>query len=409
MWRLAYHSQATDAQCKVQAEAALAQLRARSEIGFLQLPMREGLWRTAQQRAREARRQGHSLVVFGVGGSSLGGRTLLETLHKWDSVPTVEFVDNIDAHRFSQWLKNKRDIPKTHWAIVSKTGNTMETLALAEFTDQFLRSSGYKRLASQCTVISEPKDNPLVQWAKREGVACLELPVYVGGRFSVLTPVGVFPAAFYEADVEAIRVGAEWALRQDQLITELVAQSLQSWQRGEWVTMFWAYSDAFREAGLWLQQLWSESLGKAKRRDGGVAPRVSVPMPCTGIADQHSILQQVMEGQKDKFVWFIRVDESEQNGTALENNLFSSQDFMRGRTMGQLLAAEAQATQEGMLQAGVPSLTLHAERLDAWHVGAYFMLMQLVVGALGEALDVNAFDQPGVELGKRLAREILRK
>ena len=250
-----------------------------------------------------------------------------------------------------------------------------------------------------------------MRWARKEGVPSLEIPKDVGGRFSVLTPVGILPAAFYGLDVSALREGAAWALNQDDLIAQLTAQSLLSFKRDEWVTLFWAYADGLRDFGLWTQQLWAESLGKAKNRKGGEAPRASTPIPAIGSSDQHSILQQVMEGARDKFLWFLRVEASETNstegGVTLERNLFDCQALMNGKTMGDLFGAMASATQSALEKQGVQSLTLTTQELNERSIGALFMILELVIGALGEALDINAFDQPGVEAGKILARKIL--
>lgn len=407
MWQLS-HSTKTESSASLElARRGLNALKARKDLGFFQLPERSDLWASSEARARELRKNSHCLAVLGMGGSSLGGRALLQALKKWNATHHVEFLDNVDADRYWKWLRSRTNLQDTHWVIVSKSGNTIETLTMAEFAEQHLRQHGFKKLSASSTVISETDDNPLMRWARKEGVAALEIPKDVGGRFSVLTPVGLLPAAFYGLDLDLLREGAVWALAQEELISRLAAQSLMSFDRSEWVTFFWAYSDGLRDFGLWTQQLWAESLGKAKNRKSGPAPRASTPIPAVGSSDQHSILQQVMEGSRDKFLWFLRVEESENGGPSLERNLFDCQGLMHGKTMGQLFGAMATATRAALEQEGVQSLTLTTERLDEKSMGALFMILELVVGTIGEALDINAFDQPGVELGKKLAREIL--
>ncbi|MEK7355263.1 MAG: glucose-6-phosphate isomerase, partial [Bdellovibrionota bacterium] len=390
------------------ARKSLAQVKSRQEIGFLQLTDRAQLWSSSEQRAREVRKSAHTLAVLGMGGSSLGGRAVINALKNFKATHEVEFVDNVDSDRFWKWLKGRKDLGDIHWVIVSKSGNTIETLTMAELVDQHLVRSGFKKLAAVSTIVSETKDNPLTRWAKKEGVPQLEIPVDVGGRFSVLTPVGLLPAAFYGLDLAALREGAAWALAQDELVSRLVAQSLMSFAREEWISLFWAYSDGLRDFGAWTQQLWAESLGKAKGRDGKKAPRASTPMPAIGSSDQHSILQQVMEGARDKFIWFLRVNQSEDGeGPVIEKNLFDGQELMLEKTMGRLFGAMAAATRDALAHEGVQSLTLTADRLEEKELGALFMLLELVVGALGEAHAIDAFDQPGVELGKKLARQNL--
>lgn len=386
----------------------LAALKARQDLGFLKLPVRDELWTSSESRGRELRKNAHCMAVLGMGGSSLGGRALTQALHKHSAAHRVEFIDNVDADRFWKWLRSRTDLQDTHWVIISKSGNTIETLTMAELIDQHMRAGGYKKLSASCTVISENEDNPLMRWARKEGVASLEIPKDVGGRFSVLSPVGMLPAAFYGLDLNAIKEGASWALDQDELVARLAAQTIMSFERSEWITMFWAYADGLRDFGLWTQQLWAESLGKAVNRKGEPAPKASTPISAIGSSDQHSILQQVMEGQHDKFLWFFRVEQSEKDGPAIERNLFDCQTLMQGKTMGALFAAMATATREALAKQGVQSLTLTAERLDERTMGALFMILQLVVGTLGETLNINAFDQPGVESGKKIARSILQ-
>jgi glucose-6-phosphate isomerase len=409
MWTLTQSTIPDDPHAFAIAQKAVQALKDRKDLGFFQIPEREQLWAASDARARELRKQSNRLVVLGMGGSSLGGRALLQALNTWKNTHDVHYMDNVDADYFWKWLKSRNDLQETHWVIISKSGNTIETLTMAEFIDQHLREKGYRKLSAVSTVISETGDNPLMRWARKEGVPTLEIPKDVGGRFSVLTPVGLLPAAFYGLDLAQIREGASWALAQDELLVRLTSQALQSFDRNEWITQLWAYSDSLKDFGLWTQQLWAESLGKAKSRTGGQAPRASTPMAATGSSDQHSVLQQVMEGARDKFLWFLRVQASEVGGPTLERNLFDCQQLMHGKSMGQLFSAMATATCDALASAGVQSLTLTTVQLNERSVGALFMIFECVVGALGEAMDINAFDQPGVEAGKVIARSILAK
>lgn len=409
MWQISHSTKAESSPALDIAQRSLISLKGRTDLGFMRLPERSDLWSSSEARGRDLRKSAHCMAVLGMGGSSLGGRALLHALKKWNSTHSVEFLDNVDSDRFWKWLKSRSDLQDTHWVIVSKSGNTIETLTMAEFADQFLRLGGYKKLSASSTVISEIDENPLMRWARQEKVPALEIPKDVGGRYSVLSPVGLLPAAFYGLDLDALREGAAWGLEQDELVVRLTAQSLMSFDRSEWITLFWSYSDGLRDFGLWTQQLWAESLGKAKSRKGDPAARASTPIPAVGSSDQHSILQQVMEGPRDKFLWFLRVSESESSSPVLERNLFDCQKIMHEKSMGQLFGAMANATRDALAKQGVQSLTLTTERLDERSMGALFMILEMVVGSIGEALDINAFDQPGVELGKKLARDILTK
>ncbi len=157
-----------------------------------------------------------------------------------------------------------------------------------------------------------------------------------------------------------------------------------------------------------MQQLWAESLAKKTTRENKPAPRASTPIPLIGSRDQHSVLQQIAEGHRDKFIWFIRVSEGEDYGAILKKDIFGADVNYENKNLGRVFAALAVSTTQGLKQVGVNSLTLRLGRLQEKEVGALFMIFQVVVAALGECMDINAFDQPGVELGKRLAKEILQ-
>lgn len=397
---------------EAQVRTALNTVLAREDLGFLRLPSKENLISASELRAREVSRQCNHLVVLGMGGSSLGGRALLGAVPKAPGRGSVTFIDNIDSDHFWTWMRSRYDLDSIHWLIVSKSGNTMETLCLADLVDQHLRASGHRRLSTVSTVVSELKDNPLTAWARKESVPQLEIPVDVGGRFSVLSPVGLMPAAFSGLRLDHLAEGALAALAQNggrDLIARIAAQSLASFARGEWITMLWSYSDGLREFGLWWQQLWAESLAKKLNRKGSPALRASTPVPAIGANDQHSLLQQVMEGERDKFCFFQRVSQCEESGPKIEKSLFTGQEFTLGKGLGDLYRAECEATIEALKQVGVKSSTLTVPALDEHTMGELFMTWEVVIATMGEWMNINAFDQPGVELGKQLARSKMRR
>ncbi len=408
LWQL-YANDSIDQKLIEKTTKSFDRLLEREDVGFTRIAARENLMQLAEVRAREIARSSTHMVVIGMGGSSLGTRALLSAVPRQAGRGTVSFLDNIDADRFWTWLKGRHDIADIHWVLSSKSGKTVEILALADLVDQYLRGSGHRRLGTVSTVVSELKDSPLTQWARKEQVPILEVPVDVGGRFSVLTAIGTLPAAYTGLRLDRMTEGALWALGQRDLVSQMAAHSLNSFIREEWVTMLWSYADGLREFGLWWQQLWAESLAKKTDTKGGPAPRVSTPVPGIGTCDQHSMLQQVIEGAPDKFVWFQRVQECEEPGVKLEKTLFDGQDFMVGKGIGDLFKAEAEATEQAMREAKVHTISLTGQKLDERSMAALFMLWQLTVATMGEALGVNSFDQPGVERGKELARATLSR
>lgn len=391
------------------AMRALDTVLARTDLGFTKLPYRESLLASVEYRAREIARSSTHMVVLGMGGSSLGGRALLGAVPKAPGRGTVTFIDNIDGDRFWTWLKAQTDLSMIHWVIVSKSGNTMETLAMADLVDQHLRQTGHRRLGSVSTIVSELKDNPLTAWARKESVPVLEVPLDVGGRFSVLSAVGTLPAIFSGLRLERMMAGAKYGLESREIVIGLTALSLMSFEREEWITMLWSYSDGLREFGLWWQQLWAESLAKKVDRNGRPARRSSTPLAAQGANDQHSLLQQVIEGARDKFLIFQRVESSEESGAKIEKSLFRGQEFLNGHGIGDLLRVECESTVEAVRRSGVKAVSLSVPTLDEMTMSSLFMIWELVVASLGEVMNIDAFDQPGVELGKVIARERLAK
>lgn len=375
-------------------------------LGFHQLADRPQLWNACTEVASKLRGQYKTMIVLGIGGSSLGGRVIKEAL-KTKTDRQVIFWDNVDPISIDAQLSAmKNDLSTVCWTLISKSGNTIETLTQGDYVNQFYKAHGLK-WTDYCVVVTEPKKSPLGDFADAHKIPRLEVPLDVGGRFSVLTPVGMLPAAFMGLNIQDICAGAGQALRAKELVAELATQGEQSFGRDEWITVFWAYSDLLKEFGFWIQQLWAESLAKAEDRKGKVAKRASTPLPCVGPTDQHSILQQIADGAKDKFVVFMRHEGSEVIGNSITETLFSCGDLMLNKKLGELLKAEAQATQMGLSQKKVSNLTMMVPSMNEKVLGFLFMYFELVVATIGERLDINTFNQPGVELGKIIAKDLL--
>jgi glucose-6-phosphate isomerase len=404
MLEISNSSQKLNAAVVQQCQDSLKKFMQRTDIGFPQLVDRINLWQQSHEMGKAFSQKFKKLVVVGLGGSSLGTRVLAEVFN----TKSLFFVDNVDALEFETLIEELGPLKDVAWAFISKSGTTIESLCALEFLDQIYNQEGLK-LSANCVVISEKKSSSLTDWAKANNVPQCEIPLDVGGRFSVLSPVGMMPAAFIGLDLEKIRTGAKRALESTELVSQTMAQMAQSFQREEWITLLWFYNARLKNFGSWFQQLWAESLGKPTTRDGKPAPRASTPMWAVGASDQHSILQQVMEGAKDKFVVFLRVEESETGSQKITKPQFKETQDLMGRTMGELLRAEGLATQEALNESGVSTLTLKTKVLDEECLGYMFMFWQLVVAGMGEYMQIDAFNQPGVELGKRLAKEKLKK
>jgi len=409
MFKILGSAHPTSAPLKQKAVAALQTLFAEQKEGFLSLPERQDLLNESILLGQDWAKKLDDLVIVGIGGSSLGARAIVEFFATPQTHKKIHFCDSTDPLAFENIFKSCRDLKRTGWLLVSKSGATIEPLVIA---DLVLQRYQQKQIASQgiaslMAVISEMKSNTLTDWAKKHSVPLLEIPTSVGGRYSILTPVGLVPLVFLGADAKKFLQGASQAKKAQVFAAELIAQSLQSFERKEWISLFWFYSAACRSLGDWLQQLWAESLAKLETLSGTSAPRVSTPMIAIGPRDQHSILQQVMDGAHDKFVIFFRFASLEAMGEKLSSTNFKGQDFFVDHSLGELLAAQAQGTEQALRSRGLSTLSLSVDSQDEACLGYFFMIWEIVVAGLAQCLDINAFDQPSVELGKRLAREIL--
>jgi glucose-6-phosphate isomerase len=386
------------------AKASLETFLSRQDIGFKDLPERETLWSSSQELGLQLRGQFKDMVVIGIGGSILGGQVINEIFAKPYASHQVHFCDNLDSAEFERLMSRFDDVNKVAWVFISKSGSTIETLATFDYIHQLCDG----RFLDNTFFITEKRSNPLFDLAQKYKRPMLEIPMDVGGRYSVLTPVGMLPAAFLGLNTEEFRRGAKQALQDKDLIVQMSAQALDSFSRGEWITLFWFYSSWMRSFGGWLQQLWAESLAKTLNRLKQPAARVSTPLAAIGACDQHSILQQVMEGAKDKLVIFFRFTSCEKDQQPLKETMFTQHKFLIGKSKGEILAAEAEATSRALEQQNISTMSVRLADLSPSSVGYLFMFWQLVVACVGESLNINAFDQPGVELGKRLAKEILQ-
>jgi glucose-6-phosphate isomerase len=350
------------------------------------------------------------VVVLGTGGSSLGGLTLA-AVSRAPAAPRLHFLDNVDPDGFDGALAALNPA-RTAALIVSKSGTTAETLAQALVLLPWLAVGGAPR--DRAFVISDPArpgaaPTPLARLATHYHLAVHDHEPGIGGRFAALTNVGLIPAAVAGLDPAAVRGGAAAALAMS-LDAAAAAESpaavgaalafALARHRGVGQSVLMPYIDRFGPFGLWYRQLWAESLGKAGQGTTPVAAR--------GTVDQHSQLQLWLDGPADKMFTLIlgdaagtgaRLDTAPAGRTGLE--------YLDGRTMGDLLAAEQEATADTLVRAGRPTRILRVARADGETVGALMMHFMLETILAADLFGVDPFDQPAVEDGKRLARERL--
>ena len=396
-----------------EAGNALAWLRKSHVDGTLELlhvPQRRDDIVAARAAASAWRDNTSDVAVLGIGGSSLGGQALAE-LVPFGAKRTLRltFFDNADPFTFADALKSF-DLRTTRFIAISKSGGTAETLAQTLAATAALEAAGGKDyLAHHFIAVTEPKSSALKSFAASIGCPVLDHPAGVGGRYAVLTVVGVLPALLLGLDVEALRAGAASVI--DNMLSAASARDVPACagaalhhalaRKGALnETVLWSYSDRLKLFGPWWRQLWAESLGKNGQG--------STPVAALGPVDQHSQLQLFLDGPGGALYTIVTTStagEGPEIPASHANALGLS--YLGGRHLGDLVAAEARATAETLARRGRPVRRIHVPVLDARAMGALFMHFMLETIVMGRLMGVDPFDQPAVEEGKVLARRYL--
>lgn len=377
----------------------------REDLGFFRWPSFGDEYAKVIDQATRLRNRTTRLVVIGLGGSQMAGQCLINTIAGPNH--NVEFWGEIDPLFLEEKLASPL-LDDTTFLIISKSGNTLEVATLMNVVNEPLLSRGIS-LASRAFVITENRqENPLRQWALASDVPILDHPRDVGGRYSVFTPVGIFPAIFAGVDVEKLRAGAQWMLTQEQLVSEVSQYFHTLFNRKKTITVFWSYIHRLAAFQNWLEQLWAESLGQSHDRAGKTTSGVSTPLMVEGVSAQHSVLQQFSDGADDKGFLFFRLDPSSYAVSEMRDSLIPGFEFLKGKSSSDVFNAESNSVEEALTLKGRMCASIHMNRVDAYTVGALLMMFQLIVGTLGEALNLNVYVQPGVEQGKILALQKLR-
>jgi glucose-6-phosphate isomerase len=383
-------------------------------------------WRDDIDAARAAlaalTKDARTLVFFGTGGSSLGGQTLAQ-LGGWGipgddgnggqrERPRTRFYDNLDPRTLERALASM-DLATTRFVVVSKSGNTPETLVQLIAAIEAVRAAGLgSRVPDLFLGLTEPGSaatNGLRDLCEALSIPTLPHEPKIGGRFSCLTNVGLLPALARNLDVEAMRDGAGSVVkalldaRAPQYFAPAVGAAVGiglAEERGVKVSVMLPYSDRLSRFAAWYVQLWGESLGK--NGEG------TTPVAALGPVDQHSQLQLYLDGAPQHFITVVR-ENCAGSGPRVAPDLakIARAEYLSGHTAGDLVAAQQKAIPEALLAAGRPVRTIDLERLDERALGALLMHFMLETILAGHLLGVDPFDQPAVESGKIITRRYL--
>src|SRR5258708_7747635 len=403
--------------------AQLGALRATGVLGCLDLPGDRSLAQSVIDYAKNAAGKFDDVIVRGIGGSGLGPIAIRTALlaPNWNALsgderkgqPRLHVLDNVDPRTISALLQ-RLDLRRSLFVVTSKSGGTAETMAQYLVVGERPTAAVADRARDHLVFITDPKSGALRPLSQAEKITALDIPSNVGGRYSVLTPVGTLPAALVGVDVSAMLAGAADmaarcdadALARNPAATFAVLQHAADVKKGRHIHILMPYSDPLRDMADWFVQLWAESLGKHRSpSDPGLGP---TPLAALGATDQHSQVQLFMEGPPDKTVTFITVGEIGADVTipALHKDV-KELAYLGGHRLGELLAVEQQATAGALARRGRPNMKFHLDRVDAWHLGALFMFLENATIHAGMLYAVYSLNHPGVELGKNFTYAML--
>lgn len=324
--------------------------------------------------AQSKREDYDTVVVVGMGGSALGAKLLADYFDN----EKLLVLDTLDPYAVEKILKSVNMV-RTLWVVVSKSGGTLETMTLRD-----LLSPGIP--AKNWVIVSE-KESALWKWAEEKKCPAFEMPTSVGGRFSILTAAGLLPAVIAGLPIDKVIKGAQKMRGQ---VTQKEVEKNPAWQMahaihslGKTKIVHWSYCSALKTFGAWWTQLVAESLGKNQK---GITPLAAI-----GPADQHSLLQLATEGDDDFFHVFVKDGSIERS------------------PLGKIMNIELHATAQSLAELKRPSCILDISSRNADSLGQLIILWEMTVAFLAELRQVNAFDQPGVERGKILTKELLEK
>lgn len=332
-----------------------------------------------------------NILVLGIGGSALGGKALIQALKTpyWnllDNYPKIFFLDTTDPDQIFH-LEKLLDLKKTLLIVISKSGSTAESISL------FLHFA--KLCKENIVIITDPKKGFLKKISEKEKFQTFHIPENLGGRFSVLSPVGLLPAALVGIDIKKLIQGAKKAK-----IAQAIDLALLQFSQKKDTTVIFPYSYRLENFADWYTQLLAESTGKTAK----IGP---TPLKATGPRDQHSLLQLFMEGPNNKFFIFIENKKFKHRMKIPPTYKDKQTNYLHNKTFNELISAQLKGTQKALIQKNRPCITITLPEISEETIGELLYLFELQVALLGDLYKVNAFNQPGVELGKKLTRKYL--
>ncbi len=396
------------------------------ELGYAKLPARRDYRDEVMELAGRYRGKMTDLVVLGIGGSALGNIALQTALNPVTynllsdakrPGPRLFVLDNADPTLIGDTLAMLgRRLGKTLFNVISKSGGTAETAVMFMVVREMLRKRLGEKFADNIVATTDPEGGILHDIAKADGYATLTVPGDVGGRFSVLSPVGLFSAAMCGIDIDALLAGAARMAERvkstppakNPACVLAAVKYLMYARKGKPIHVMMPYSNRLAGLADWYKQLWAESLGKETDRGGRKVFVGPMPAKALGATDQHSQIQLYREGPNDKLIVFLEVEKHPREVRIPD--VFGNVGklaYLRKVKISKLLNVEKQATEYALAQSRRPSVTIRFEAVTPESVGEFIFLYEFTTSLAGEMLDINAYNQPAVELGKKATFALL--
>lgn len=402
-----------------QAQEEVNRQKQAGQLGFMELPYKASEAREMKKLAAKLKGKFDNFVVLGIGGSALGNICLQNSInHLYYNLlpkgqrrgfPRIFVLDNVDADMV-KGLMDVIDVKKTLFNVITKSGTTSETMAQYFIFRKELEKRLGQKYRRNIIATTDVDKGYLRELADKEGYTTLVVPKNVGGRFSVLSPVGLLSAAFGGINIEELLAGARYmdercataTLNKNPAMIYAAIQYLM-YKKGKTISVMMPYAQHLKEFADWYAQLWAESLGKAVNSKGKRVNVGPTPVKTLGATDQHSQVQLYMEGPFDKVVTILSVEK-----LAATLAIPSYNDhFLGGQTMNKLLLTEEKATAMALAQNNRPNLTITLPEINEFTMGQMIYLFELATAYMGELLEINTFNQPGVELGKILTYALM--
>ena len=358
-----------------------------------------------------------NILVLGIGGSALGGIAVTEALLKpyWNlltpeqrnGAPRIFFLDNIDPDSITGLL-NILDLKKTLVNVITKSGSTAETMSQFMIVKDRLEKELGADYRKNIVATTDKKTGILRQISEQEGYKTFVVPDDVGGRFSVFSAVGLLPFALVGLDIDEIINGIkdmDLALKNTDINENIAAQNalihyLMDTKKGKNLSVMMPYSSRLKYVSDWYVQLWAESLGKNKDKNGNDVHIGPTPIKALGATDQHSQIQLYNEGPNDKVINFIRVAEFDKTLEIPHIFEYTGIGYLGGKTINQLINAEADSTRVALSDYNRPTITITIDRVDGYNVAQLLYMLEVQTAIAGELYNINTFNQPGVEQAK---------